>query len=230
MLALLLQKQEIVATQIENIMSSKRFYRYFIAIAILLVHLKVDAQTKLDTSLTTSISFSAPDPSWEDAGITHSSVQKNKVIAIAETPDSNNSTINLWQADGFQAESSNPKTDYRPISIAQYWSDRYSSGIVKPSAIGEDPVEIALSALGLTEIIESEREEVELDYPSSNLATVTITQTNLADDSIAGIRYLVHFAPYGDSNAEKWQVVWAGQQFKCQLGRGDGDWRPDLCQ
>ena len=152
------------------------------------------------------------------------------LIAIVETPDSNTFLINLWQADRSSAETTNPKADYRPISIAEYWDERPSSGIVKPSAIGEDPVKIALSALGLTEIIESEREEVELDYPSDNLATVTITQTNLADDSIAGIRYLINFAPYGDSDDEKWQVVWAGQQFKCQPGRGDENWSPDLCQ
>ena len=154
---------------------------------------------------------------------------QQQLIAIVETSDSNTS-INLWVADVPAKESSNPKADYRPISIDRYWSDLASSGIVKPSAIGEEPREIALSALGLTEIIESEREEVELDYPSDNLATVTITQTNLADDSIAGIRYLVQFAPYSDDDAEKWQVVWAGQQFKCQPGRGEEDWSPDLCQ
>ena len=69
-----------------------------------------------------------------------------------------------------------------------------------------------------------------MDYPSDKLATVTVTQTNLADDSVAGIRYLVHFAPYSDVDAEKWQVVWAGQQFKCRSRRGDRDWSPDLCQ
>lgn len=151
-----------------------------------------------------------------------------RLIALVETSDSNTSSINLWLADGFPAEkSSNPKTNYRPISIAEYWSDK--PALKDTSAIGKDPLEIALSALGLTEIAESEQ-EVELNYPSDNLATVTITQTNLADDSVAGIRHLVHFAPYADDDGEKWQVVWAGQQFKCQPGRGDRDWSPNLCQ
>ena len=154
--------------------------------------------------------------------------RRERRLAIVETsPDADNSVISLWLAGGLKPKLSNSPADYRPISIAEYWSDKPAEN--HTSAIG-NPKEIALSALGLTEIVESEREEVELDYPSDNLATVTITQTNLPDDSVAGIRYLVHFAPYGDRNAQKWQVVWAGQQFKCQLGRGNEDWSPDLCQ
>ena len=147
---------------------------------------------------------------------------KEQLIAIVEqSSDSSTSLINLWQANGSIAQSSNLKANYRPVSIAEYWSDRSST-------IGTDPIAIALSTLGLKDA-ESEP-EVELNYPSDNLATVTITQTNLADDSVASIRYLVHFAPYGDRDAEKWQLVWAGQQFQCQPGRGDGDWGPNLCQ
>ena len=36
---------------------------------------------------------------------------------------------------------------------------------------------------------------VKLEYPSDNLAIVTITQANLADDSVAGIPYLVNIYP-----------------------------------
>ena len=67
-------------------MSSKRFYKYFIAIAILSVHLSLSAQTKLDTSETTSISFPA-SPGWKDAAITHSLESANKINAIAFSPD-----------------------------------------------------------------------------------------------------------------------------------------------
>ena len=181
------------------------------------------AITDLNTGLPVRNTIATSDNKKTDIAFS----PKQQLIAIVETSDSNTS-INLWLADVPAEESSNPKTDYRPISIDQYWSDKPTSK--DTSSIGEDPVAIARSALGLTEIVESEREEVELDYPSDNLATVTITQTNLADDSVAGIRYLVHFAPYGDNDAEKWQVVWAGQQFKCQPGRGEEDWSPDLCQ
>ena len=67
-------------------MISKRFYKYFIAIAILSIHLKVTAQTKLDTSETTSISFPA-SPGWKDAAITHSLESATKINAIAFSPD-----------------------------------------------------------------------------------------------------------------------------------------------
>ena len=51
---------------------------------------------------------------------------------------------------------------------------------------------IALSALGLTETVESQQEKVK-------------------------------FALYGDRASEKWQVVWARQQFKCRSRRGHQD-------
>ena len=68
-----------------------------------------------------------------------------------------------------------------------------------------------------------------VEYPNDDLATVIITQTNLLDDSVSGIRYLVEFAPYGETTQNKWQVVWAGEQFKCRQGRGHQEWSPDLC-
>ena len=148
-----------------------------------------------------------------------------------------NSRIDLWSTDATSA-SPRQKDNYRSIAIAKYWTNQPQPNkaqisetlATKPASIGTDVKAIALSALGLTEIVESETEDVRVEYPNGNSATVIITQTNLADDSVAGKRYLVEFAPYSEATQKKWQVVWAGEQFKCQLGRGDREWSPDLCQ
>ena len=68
------------------LMSSKHFYKYFLAIAIFSIHLPVTAQTKLDTSATTSIGFPVY-PGWKDAAITHSLESATKIDAIAFSPD-----------------------------------------------------------------------------------------------------------------------------------------------
>ncbi|MDJ0569053.1 MAG: hypothetical protein QNJ53_08380 [Pleurocapsa sp. MO_192.B19] len=165
---------------------------------------------------------------------------QEQLFARVEKPkESDNSLIYLWQTNIPQPEKLPSKRDnYLSIPITEYWGDREQLGTgetVKlktsnPSSIGKDPKALALSALGLAETVESEQEQVELDYPRDNLATVSITQTNLADDSVAGIRYLVEFAPYGDRSNQQWQVIWAGQKFKCQANRGHQDWGTNLCQ
>jgi len=159
------------------------------------------------------------------------------VLARVKNRIDGNSQILLWSAD---APTSVPlqRDNYRSLAIAKYWTNQAQPNqpqpteniVNKPASIGTDIKAIALSALGLIEVVESETELVEVEYPSDNSATVIITQTNLPDDSVAGKRYLVEFAPYGETTPNKWQVVWAGEQYKCRQGRGNRDWSADLCQ
>ena len=159
---------------------------------------------------------------------------QDSLFATVENRVAANSIINIWSADNSQPEKQPHKQDnYQAIPIIKYWINQEKASVPafkpqlnKPSAIGKDPRGIALSALGLTKTVESQQ-EVKLEYPNDNLVAVTITQANLADDSVAGIRYLVKFAPYGDRASEKWLVVWAGQQFKCRSGRGHQDQRSE---
>ena len=174
--------------------------------------------------------------------------QRQKAQLIAFSPDGSvfakvkpsdrgdRSQIHLWQTSVPEPTKVTTSADeYLSLNIAEYWSSGQNEAITKsntdrPASIGKDPQAIALSALGLTEIVESEQEQVEIDYPQDDLAIVTITQTNLLDDSVAGIRYRVKFAPYGARGQEQWQVVWAGQQFKCHQNRGHQDWNQSWCQ
>lgn len=162
---------------------------------------------------------------------------QNQLLARVKNQIDRNSLINLWSTDNSQPKQQlRIKDNYRVIPVNKYWINQEhqqtiqtaQTQIDKPISIGKDPQAIALSALGLTELAKS-AQEVEVEY-DDNLATVNITQTNLTDDSVAGRRYLIEFAPYGEATAKKWQIVWAGEQFKCQSGRGHQDWNADLCQ
>ena len=162
---------------------------------------------------------------------------QSQIFAEVENRIDSNSHINFWSVDNSAiATPEDIRDSYRAIPLLKYWTNQSQPKIQaaappnnKPSSIGTDPQAIALSALGLKEIVESEQEEVKTEYINDNLAQVTITQTNLPDDSVAAIRYLLEFAPYGAETEQKWQLVWAGEQFKCRQGRGQQDWGSNLC-
>ncbi len=140
-----------------------------------------------------------------------------------------NPVILLWQPETSEPLASSIDTqardNYQSLALDRYWGQKADS----VSPVGKNPQQVALAALGLQEKVESEQEEIEVDYPQDRQAVVTITQTQLADDSIAAIRYRVEFAPYGDDTEQQWQVVWAGRQWQCQPGRGDRHWSTELC-
>ncbi|MBE9043517.1 hypothetical protein IQ255_03685 [Pleurocapsales cyanobacterium LEGE 10410] len=237
-------------------MINRHCFPYWVAMAIALsLQLKIGAQVE---SPTEALPDNFPErlvSEWENAVLTRVFSSNTEIDTIRFSPDGKviatvdanvgepkpTNQIQLWQLDEAPAwlntldghanniaqltKLPNTRANYRSIPITEYWGDR-------SSPIGQDPIAIALSALGLKDR-ESEvetKQEVELDYPCDNLATVTITQTNLLDDSVADIRYLVELAPYGDEAAEQWQVIWAGQQFRCRINRGHQDWGKDLCQ
>ena len=165
------------------------------------------------------------------------SPQGNLFATVRQSSTTSDRQIHLWQNNVQSQKTSLAIEDnYLSITVAERWKtqksemeDNFDSDLAKPSAIGKDPQAIALAALGLKEVTEFEQEEVVIDYDRDNSPVVKITQTNLADDSVAGIRYLVKFSTYNDSDANLWQVVWAGQQFKCHPGRGHWDWSKNFC-
>jgi hypothetical protein len=164
---------------------------------------------------------------------------QNQILARVNNQIDRNSLIDLWSADGSQSKKQpSIRANYKVIPVSKYWINQEhqktiqisTQQIDKPISIGKDPEAIALAGLGSTEVATSEQ-EVEVEYSTDDkLTTVKITQTKLADDSVASRRYLVEFAPYGEENAEKWQIVWAGEQFKCRAARGHQDWGTDLCK
>jgi len=95
--------------------------------------------------------------------------------------------------------------------------------------IGTDPKAMAVSAFGE---IESRSKDVQVEQSQLNKTVVTITQTGVADDSVGGIKYRVEFTPTTESaqTNKQWKIVWAGSQYKCQVGRGHQDWSTEYCQ
>lgn len=163
---------------------------------------------------------------------------QTQLFARVQNRVDSNSLIDLWTVDNsLPKKQPSIRDNYQVIPVSKYWINQEQlqpipvtqPQIEKPVSIGKDPQEIALSGLGLKATGESASEQVEVDYPRDNLATVSITQTNLGDDSIAAIRYLVEFAPYDAAQEKKWQITWVGEQFKCQPGRGNQDWSQDSC-
>ncbi len=167
---------------------------------------------------------------------------QGKVLAWAgKVADFPNPVIFLWQPATSESmrssRESQARDNYQSLALDRYWGQKENFSqsetrelVTEPvSPVGKNPQQVALTALGLQEKVESEQEIVEEDYPQDHQVVVTITQTKLADDSVAAIRYRVEFAPYGDDAKQQWQVVWAGRQWQCQAGRGDDDWSTELC-
>jgi len=97
------------------------------------------------------------------------------------------------------------------------------------SIVGNDPKSVALSAFGNIDS-EGGSRNVTIDYPQSQRAIVTITQTGVADDSVGAIKHRVELQQTKSAQTDQqWKVVWAGSQVKCHPGRGHQDWSTELC-
>jgi cytoskeletal protein RodZ len=95
--------------------------------------------------------------------------------------------------------------------------------------VGNDPESVALSTFGNIDS-EGGSRDVTVDYPQSQRAIVTITQTGVADDSVGGIKHRVELQQTKSAQTDpQWKVVWAGSQVKCHPGRGHQDWSTELC-
>jgi hypothetical protein len=104
--------------------------------------------------------------------------------------------------------------------------DDYNEMDVPENAVGAEPVAVALATFGSPEPGEGNFEEnVELIEQTDDTALVMLAQTGLLDDSVNGIRYRLEFVSEGN----QWRLDWAGQQVRCQPGRGPDDWTTDLC-
>lgn len=135
------------------------------------------------------------------------------VVPISNQKD--NSTSNPAVANNIA--SSPLRNSYDEIDLNQLPAD--------VSKKGNSPEKLALTAFGTEEAEGFVQEDVEVDTSNLEQAIVTITQTNLPDDSVNSIRYRIDF----QSHNSQWQMEWAGQQFICQPGRGNQDWSKELC-
>lgn len=120
-------------------------------------------------------------------------------------------------------ESQVQRSGYKSIPLNQISSSH--------SLQGTEPKTIALEAFGNTES-EGGARTAAVDYPQPDKAVVSITQTGVADDSVASIRYRVEFIlkPSSTKTSKHWEMAWAGSQVKCRVGRGHQDWAAQNCR
>ncbi|NEO31266.1 MAG: WD40 repeat domain-containing protein [Symploca sp. SIO3C6] len=152
-----------------------------------------------------------------------------KILAWAgQPPTFPNPLIRLWPVGEPIAEelslasAASNRANYMPIPLIDIWAEGLP--------IIAEPKAIAVSPLRIPALKPAEEEEVSVEYPHASKAIVTITQTNLPDDSVLGLRYRIEFAPYGSQQQGKfWKVVWVGTQQKCQPGRGNQNWSSANC-
>ena len=112
------------------------------------------------------------------------------------------------------------RTQYNPLNPQQFLSSRQLLD-------NPHPREVALK-LFEEHTRESEgrkSEAISLEYPSRDLAVVTVTIVGLADDSLRSRRYRLEFQQNGD----RWQLDWVGSQVQCWQGRGHQNWGRDRC-
>jgi hypothetical protein len=86
---------------------------------------------------------------------------------------------------------------------------------------GSDPATLALNALEDIASTKGKR-KVEVVYPQSNQALVTITQIQPNHDSVGAMKYRVQMNTFGRSllvsSPPVWRIVWAGSQMQCLTG------------
>ncbi|MBO3464524.1 hypothetical protein G7B40_015710 [Aetokthonos hydrillicola Thurmond2011] len=125
---------------------------------------------------------------------------------------SNGEVYQLASATQGKETQENPeRLNYKPIPLES----------INSALQGSDPADLALNAFNS---VESNRIplKVEVAYPQTNQAMVTITQPKQGNNSISAIKYRVELTTFGRSllvtSPRMWQIVWAGSQVQCLPG------------
>ncbi|WP_124974105.1 hypothetical protein [Aphanothece sacrum] len=107
---------------------------------------------------------------------------------------------------------------YQPINLAE----------VKGILIGNDPEALTLDLFGKKETIEGKfSQETKVLKEGGFEKTVILTQLNLPDDSVKGIRYRLKFQ--FDQSIGKWRLKEVGRQQSCQRSDSSTHWTIEPC-
>ena len=116
-------------------------------------------------------------------------------------------------------QKSDRRANYRAIDLKTIPADRLSD---------RDPKLAAIKAFGERESAQPEgliSELIEIKYAGAGKSNASMVVDGLADDSVRAKRYWIEMQLTG----EKWKIVWAGTQVKCQSDRGHSDWSSKPC-
>lgn len=107
---------------------------------------------------------------------------------------------------------------YRPLDLGR---EPYTAA----SREGVDPVLLVRQLFGNPEVRGGE--EVRIVKETATSMTVIVTVLDQMDDSVRDRR--VRATLKRSSESERWRVLRAGEQFRCQPGRGQREWSGELC-
>ncbi len=114
-------------------------------------------------------------------------------------------------------QESNARADFRVINVQEF----ISSNRIRVST----PKAVAVQLFSNSEEEGRKSEEISVAYPTGETAVIVHTMVGVADDSVAGIRNRIELK----RNQNKWEIVWVGEQYKCQPNRGHQDWSGNVC-
>jgi hypothetical protein len=118
----------------------------------------------------------------------------------------------------FGCTANKTEDSYQPMNLTE----------MQGELIGSDPKTITLSLFGNKEPIEGNfTEEVTVVKQDGFKQTLMLTQMNLPDDSVKGIRYRLMFE--FDQSIGKWRLVEGGRQFSCRRGENTQAWTINTC-
>lgn len=120
---------------------------------------------------------------------------------------------------GCTPETMNSTEDaYQPINLAE----------VDGELTGDDPEVITLALFGNQEPVEGNfSQETEVMEKDGFKQTVLLTQINLPDDSVKGLRYRLKFE--FDQSVGQWRLQEVGRQQSCRRGDSPDSWTVEPC-
>jgi hypothetical protein len=103
------------------------------------------------------------------------------------------------------------RVNYKPIPLES----------INSTLQGSDPADLALNAFNNVDSSKIPL-KVEVVYPETNQAMVTITEPHQGNNSVRAVKYRVELTTFGRSllvtSPRIWQIVWAGSQVQCLPG------------
>jgi hypothetical protein len=134
----------------------------------------------------------------------------------------------VWLSDGTQLLS---REHYRPYDFdndpwLQSFATLYREAIQQNEIWVENPITVALRFSGFYTPDCGGPDRLIVFYENDSSVVVVIGRDHIRfDDSVAGIEDRIDLVRQG----AVWEFEWVGGRFRCQPGRGQQDWGPDLC-
>ncbi len=122
-----------------------------------------------------------------------------------------------WSKLNAALQENSPRLNFQVINVKEF----IATNRIKAT----NPKAVAAQLFGSLEEDGRSYEDISITYVRGETAVIVQTLVGLADDSLAGIRYRIELK----LNQNRWEIVWVGQQYKCQPGRGHQDWSDVIC-